>query len=385
MEVSLIDQIERIYIERDAQNSDVAKRVVSFFGATHPIEIVDQRPLQDREGRLSAREYDQSKRHLYVTNFKGAFFKRCPGSKPGLSCCNYFVLNLGQQCNMNCSYCYLQSFINSPLLTIYANVDQALDELREMAVSYPDLAYRVGTGEITDSLSMDDVTLYSRKLIPFFREFPKWTLEFKTKSAKVDQFLDVPHAGNVIASWSINPQFVVEHEEHGTASLEQRLLAARKCRDRGFVVAFHIDPMIWHEDWKKNYSELVTQVVQQFKPEEVRWVTVGALRFQPEQRIMMRERFGMKSLVTQAEVFPSSEGKLRYDLHLRNEMFQYLLAEFRAHSPAWRVSLCMENKESWVNTMSTTARKVPELTGLFDPLPQKPKKAETWSAKTIAT
>ncbi len=141
---------------------------------------------------------------------------------------------------MNCSYCYLQSFINTPVLTVYTNLDHALDELRALGMS--DHVLRVGTGETVDSLSLDDITLYSRELITFFRDYPKWQLEFKTKSAKVDQFLDVEHAGNVIVSWSINPQNIIAKEEHLTASLDQRLSAAERCLAAGFKVSFHIDP-----------------------------------------------------------------------------------------------------------------------------------------------
>src|SRR5690606_16173990 len=125
-------------------------------------------------------------------------------------------LNWGSQCDMNCSYCYLQSFINSPVTTLYSNIDKALDELREIGLSSAGQKIRIGTGETVDSLSMDELTLHSRRLIEFFKDYPQWTLEFKTKSAKVDQFLDCTHSGNVVVSWSMNPQNVIQSEEHLT-------------------------------------------------------------------------------------------------------------------------------------------------------------------------
>lgn len=369
MEVQLTRQIESVLIDADLVDSPWVKRAQDFFGP-EKVQIIQSAPFPETKGTLSAREYNRSKRVLHLTKHKGAFFKRCPGAKPGLSCCNYFVLNLGLQCNMNCSYCYLQSYINSPTLQIYTNIDDAISELRAMATEFPQHFYRVGTGEVTDSLGLDDFTRFSRQLIPFFNEFKNWTLEFKTKSSKVDQFLDVEHVGNTIVSWSLNPQNVITQEEFGTADLVDRLTAARKCRDQKFPVAFHIDPMIWHEGWQESYGALADQIAAQFLPKEVRWITVGALRFQPGQKAIMRERFGMESLVTSAEVFPSHEGKLRYDSVLRNEMFQFLVARFKALSPEWKLSLCMETKESWVTTMASTARQVPEIKNLFDPLPK---------------
>lgn len=267
---------------------------------------------------------------------------------------------------MNCSYCYLQSFINTPTLTIYSNLDQALVELRDLE-SMKDSKLRVGTGETVDSLSLDELTLYSHDLISFFREFPKWQLEFKTKSAKVDQFLDVPHAKNVIVSWSINPQEIISSEEHETASLSERLSAAQRCLAKGFAVAFHIDPMIWHPDWKKNYSQLVREVVTRFTPEQVPYLSVGALRLQPEQRHMMRERFGLKSWVNRAELFVSQDGKLRYDQSLREEMYQFVLSEFKKQSAAWKLFLCMETPETWISSAGQSPFKDEKLGDLFDP------------------
>jgi spore photoproduct lyase len=319
---------------------------------------------------LSPRDFDRSKRWLYLAPFKGSFFKQCPGAG-GMVCCNYFVLNLGIQCNMNCSYCYLQSYVNTPVLTVYTNIEQALQELDELASLHPDKPYRVGTGEITDSLSLDELTCYSRRLIDFFKKYPRWNLEFKTKSSRVDGFLDMEHAGNVTVSWSINAPLVVEREEHGTASLDLRLASARKVLARGYRVGFHIDPMIWHSEWRESYSELVRRVTENFTPEDVPSVTVGALRFQPEQKIMMKERFGMSSLVNRGELFPTREGKLRYDQELRNEMFKFVMDEFRHHDAKWKVWLCMENSETWAGTHGEMPSRLPELKDFFRPLPKK--------------
>jgi len=365
MELSLQESFDHIYIQKESLDSPIAKRAYSLFDPSI-IEVVTEKPLQEKHGTLSTQDYEKSKRLLYLAPFKGEFFKRCPGAKPGLACCNYFVLNLGLQCNMNCSYCYLQSYINSPLLTVYTNIHEALLQIKEMATLYPDRIFRVGTGEVTDSLSLDDLTLYSRDLITFFRDLPNWKLEFKTKSSKVDQFLDVPHAHNVICSWSVNPQNIVEREEHLTASLEKRLEAARKCADKGYTISFHIDPMIWHPEWRESYQQLVREITSRFTPKEVTYITAGALRFQPEQRHMMRERFHKKlSFVTRGEMFTGKDGKMRYDQAIRSEMFDFLKNQFKEDSPLWRISFCMELPETWSMTMSSSPSRIPELKELF--------------------
>lgn len=364
----IIDHFEKIYIHNDSWGSEVAQRAIQFFPETK-IERVFSTPHKQLVGNhLSSEEFNRSKKIMYIHEFKGRFFKRCPGAKPGLACCNYFVLNLGLQCDMNCTYCYLQSYINTPVLSVYSNIEQSIGELEDFAKAQAQAKIRIGTGETTDSLSLDDLTLYSRKLIKFFRSVPNWRLELKTKSNKVEQFLDIDHEKNIIISWSLNPQPIIDSEEFDTASLIERLEAARKCRDKDYLIGFHLDPLIWHPEWKENYSELVKTIARYFEPHEVLSLSLGALRFQPEQRHMMRERFGAKSHVTRAEMFRSEDGKYRYDQDLRREMFDFLLSQFRQLG-SWNVFLCMETRESWMGAMTGLPKSVPGLDEYFDHRP----------------
>lgn len=367
----MIFPFDKIYIDNQSKGSEVVERVLKLY-APDKIEFVDNEPFQDARGGMNADEYNRSKRSLFITPFLGLFFKRCPGAtqKKTLTCCNYHVLNLGSQCNMNCTYCYLQSYLNSRITKIYSNVDQALTELEDMMKLHPNQPFRVGTGEIIDSLSLDDITLYSRKLIPLFQKYPDWVLEFKTKSDKVDQFVDMPGSNNIIVSWSINPQYIIQSEEHGTASLQERLAAARKCRDQGYRLSFHMDPMIWHTEWRQNYSELIEILLSQFNEEDIHVISIGALRFQPEQRLMMKQRFGMDSLVNQAEVFPSDNGKYRYDVNIRTQMYQFAYKKIKELNPKTNVFLCMETPESWINSFEKMPQQLPGLRQIFKPLPE---------------
>lgn len=212
-EVDWHQKFDHVFIDPRVRESLVARRFLTTFA--DKVTIAEP-PLV--KGALTPQQFGQSKKQIYVTDHKGTFFKRCPGFHKGLACCNYFVLNLGFQCDMDCSYCYLQSFINSNYLTVFTNGASALNELTEIGKDLKDQPVRIGTGEVIDSLSLDPITLYSRTLIEFFWDYPKWTLEFKTKSAQVEQFLNMPHRGNVVVSWSINPPNIIEQEEHGTAS-----------------------------------------------------------------------------------------------------------------------------------------------------------------------
>ena len=358
-----LKKFHKVYIDESSQNSETAQRAFKIF-PKNKISVVTEDCF--KKSALTPQQIQESKKILYLKEFKGSFLKRCPGAKPKLMCCNYFVLNLGQNCEMDCSYCYLQSFINFPAVVIYTNIEKAFQELKELKKTTGNHYMRIGTGEQIDSLSLDDISLYSVKLIDFFNDCPNWLLEFKTKSDNIKNFENQKHKGNIVVSWSVNPEFIVQKEEHGTASLKQRLLSAVRAKDKGFKVSFHIDPLIYHENWQKNYSELVDQIALLFSPQDIKHISLGSLRFQPEQKAIMRKRWGMQSLVCRGEFFHSKDGKLRYHQELRQEMFQFVLNRFKKHSQDWPCFLCMEAPESWLLSMKAPPKQIPHLQKDFD-------------------
>jgi len=361
------DSFDSIFIDPESEGSSVAKRLKEIF--PEKVKKFSERKVLKAQ-TLSPEDFDQSKREILVKPHKGKFFKQCPGGNANSACCNYFVLNLGSQCHFNCSYCYLQSFLNTPFMVIYSNIEQASSELMEVSKSMKDHKIRVGTGETIDSLGLDPLTGYTKMLVETLKECPNITLELKTKSNFVDHLLELEHQKRVTVSWSINPQEIVESEEHGTASLFERLEAAKKCSDNGFNIGFHIDPVIWHPEWEKNYKRLVKEVNEIFTPQEVPYISLGALRFQTEQSTMMKERFSRASYVNSGEMFRSKDGKLRYDSKLRATMFKTIIDEFKSYNRAWKVFLCMEAPETWLSTYGNFPKSVEGLNELFTPKPK---------------
>src|SRR2546428_13843339 len=99
-----------------------------------------------------------AKSHLYVTAQKGNFRRACPGATSrqtqGQLCCGYMIVDLIYNCNYDCTYCYLQSYVNAPYLTVYANVEQLFDELGTFLRTNPQKFVRFGSGEFSKSLTL---------------------------------------------------------------------------------------------------------------------------------------------------------------------------------------------------------------------------------------
>jgi spore photoproduct lyase len=291
-----------------------------------------------------------AKKALYLTAQKGHFVRACPGATSrnmqGQLCCGYMIVDLIYNCNYDCTYCYLQSYVNTPYLTVYANVEQLFDELETFLRTYPQQLVRIGSGEFSDSLSLDPLTGFSRLLVPFLRQFPNVLFEFKTKSDLVDGLLDLDPQGKVMVSWSINPESVVQREEHKTASLAARLRAAQRCRAAGYKIGLHFDPLLYYPDWEADYEPFVAQVFHALAPGDVTYMSMGSLRFPPALKDVVRERFP-KSRLMYAELVPGADGKMRYFKPLRTEMYAKMLAWIRRYTTDTGLYLCMESQEIW--------------------------------------
>ena len=87
--------------------------------------------------------------------------------------------------------------------------------------------------------------------------------------------LEIPN--NVIVTWSLNPQIIIDHEEKNTASLEQRLRAAEKIRDKGTLVGFHFHPMVYFKDCKSEYLSIAQEIIKRFSSSELAMISMGVI------------------------------------------------------------------------------------------------------------
>jgi spore photoproduct lyase len=248
---------------------------------------------------------------------------------------------------MDCSYCYLQEYLASNQeLKVFSNVDDLIAETDALLSRHRRFFFRIGTGEITDSLALEPYIGFAREVIPFFAEQENALLELKTKSDCVDGLLDLDPKQRVVVSWSLNPPTVISRDEHGTASLEERLSAARRCQDAGYRLGFHCDPMIEYSGWERDYEALIEQLFAVVDWRKIAWLSLGVLRNTPGLKRTIRERFPETQLLTGEQVL-CPDGKLRYFHPLRVEMYRQMVRWIRRAAPTVKIYLCMESKEVW--------------------------------------
>ena len=359
-------QPEILLLEEGVEEYPLAQEVLSRLPDIPRQKFQDISMLTQQ---MKSSQYDvfgEGKKRLALSRFKGSFLKKCPGISPGMVCCNYYVVNLSKNCIYDCSYCFLQDFLgNNPMQVAYVNVEDLLVELEEVFTQYPDRNFRVGTGELTDSLALDAIVPYTAYLLPFFNQQSNAVLELKTKSDQIANLLDHSDPTNIIVSWSLNPQTVIDQEEKGTPSLAQRLESAKACLDKGYRIGFHFDPIILIPGWEDAYQQLVNILCDTIPIAKVEWVSLGSFRYRPSLKSIIKNRHPQTHLFT-SEHLPSKDGKFRYLRPLRNHAYKTIRGYLKSRLEELNIYICMETQEIWEGVTGKTPRSDEKLDQFFD-------------------
>jgi spore photoproduct lyase len=250
-------------------------------------------------------------------------------------------------CPMDCVYCILQAYLNRPWISCFVNIDDLFKEMTQVLGENPEKLFRIGTGEFTDSLALDNLTDLSTRLIGFFSKKKQVILELKTKSACIENLENLSHGQRVVIAWSLNAPGIVQREEIRSASLAERLASANKCAQWGYPLAFHFDPIIDHPHWREGYADTIEQLFAAVPPESIVWISLGALRYLPQLKNIGTQRFPA-SVIFYQEFIEGLDGKARYFRARRVELYRYIYDLLKARaSRKTCIYFCMESDEIW--------------------------------------
>jgi spore photoproduct lyase len=252
---------------------------------------------------------------------------------------------------LDCVYCILQAFLNSPVITFHVNVEKIIKETTRAIKNNPGQPFRVGTGEHSDSLALDHIFQVNSYLIEAFSKLSNATLELKTKTDNVDLLLGLRHGGRTVVAWSLNPGEVIKRNEFKTASLEGRLIAAERVIKEGYRVAFHFDPIIYYPDWENGYRETIRLLFERIPPESIAWISLGTLRYIPALKQLVEDRFPGDAIFSN-EFIPTKDGKMKYLKPIRRRLVGTLAEWISKKAPTVPLYLCMEKRSIWERVMS---------------------------------
>lgn len=343
-----------LYIEEAVRESPWTRRILDHLPEAERILIADEKALPSAPPPAS----------ILLARQRGPFLRLCPGTSRHI-CCLYHNLDIAAGCDLGCSYCILQGYLNVPMTTLYCNLETMFAGLDETLRCHPNQFFRIGTGELADSLTFDHFTGWSGDLVDYFSRQRNAIIELKSKNTHTAHFLHRSHNRRTVVSWSVNAAAMVASEEPNAPPLAARLEAAAAAQEAGFWVGFHFDPMIRHEGWEEGYHAVVEAIFAQIKPANIAWISLGALRYPPFLDEIIRENHPT-SRIPLGELLPGADQKFRYFKPQRIEMFRKMVQWIQAHSREVPVYLCMESDEVWRKAFGWSPGTSAELKRLLD-------------------
>ncbi len=338
-------RIDKLFVTQDISDRKAAHKLVQAIGIEP--ELIEDPGFAYQWVRRHADPVITGKKVLLLTENKGSFLKKCPGTSY-YTCCGYQILYMASYCSMDCAYCILQVYFHPPLLQLFVNHEAIFSEL-DKSKGLLD-SRRIGTGEFTDSLIWEPFTDLTEQLVNYFADQDRLVLELKTKTTNIRRLKSLTHNRKTIVAWSLNTPEIIRTLEKGTASLEARLKAAWQCQQWGYPLAFHFDPMVIYPGWQQDYKRVIEMLFERLNPENMVWISMGTFRFIPALKSIIQRRFADTTLVY-GEFIPGLDGKLRYLRPLREDVYSNMAEWIRQYAPEVALYLCMEDDCIWENSL----------------------------------
>ncbi|MFA6185963.1 MAG: spore photoproduct lyase family protein [Phycisphaerae bacterium] len=318
-----------------------AQRIISLFKNAE-VKIITEQKLKYAEPISAELALRKSKKTLMIGE-TSSFINQFDGNiGENMRCFPYYKLvPLSNGCPYNCVYCYLAYVYRKygAFIKMNINYDKMLRQIDRLAKNNPHkICFNLG--EMLDSLALDHITNLTTMLVPLFRKYENKYLMMLTKSSNIDNLMKMKPNRQIIVSWSLNPQIVIDNFEFGTASLDERLAAAKKCQELGYRIRFRIDPGILCDDWKTAYAMLIQKIFDRTEPENI---TIGLLRLFKGHINLSKKAYDLKTFEHLPET--AKDNKLRYPTERCVEFYEHLINVILGYSNKTSIGICRESQD----------------------------------------
>ena len=242
---------DAIYYEKKILDYQLGKELLEKYESVPRFVIENHNNIEEMR-KKNNKEFPYMKRNLIIGIRKTHKF--VPNNKIS----NYLVPYTSSGCTAMCLYCYLVCNYNKcSYLRLFVNREKMLQKIIKVAnESEEELVFEIGSN--SDLILENWITGNLKWTIENFK-VDKGYLTFPTKFDMVDDILDLnqKQKDKIIIRMSVNPKEIVKKIEIGTSPLENRIKAINKLVNSGYKVGILIAPVIFLDDWKNLYEELI--------------------------------------------------------------------------------------------------------------------------------
>lgn len=253
-------------------------------------------------------------------------------------------LHTGAGCAHRCAYCDLVGFMNVGL-----NMRDYLEQLDGLVTANPwQLTYLLD--DISDVLILEPELGAMAEVIDYFSGKEDRYLIIHTKSANVDFLESLEHAGHTIPCWSLSAHTQSTQLEAVAGTTEERIDAAQRCQAWGYPVRFKFKPIIPVRDWRDEARDMIRLMFERTRPDNLSMTVMMWMAF--DELAACIDLDTLDSAFVDAARREEKEQKelpknRPFPHNARRAVYEFYLAEIRAHDPDVPVTISTESLAMW--------------------------------------
>ena len=241
---------------------------------------------------------------------------------------NYYFSHM-YNCIYDCRYCFLQGMYNSANFVVFVNFENYFSEIKKIVEFYKRDKITFFSGYDCDSLALDGITNFVNVTLNNFKNIPTALIELRTKSVAIENLLSQKPIKNCVIAYSLLPEKASIILDNKTPSIRRRIRALNKLVNHGWKIGLRFDPLIFYENWKKDYKELFSSILGTIDVKSIHSVSCGPLRFPNK---MYNKIF---KLYPEEKIFSASlelrNKSISYNRKIENEMISFCHKEFKKY------------------------------------------------------
>lgn len=264
-----------VYVESDVADHPRTLEILSRHKNASVIEISRYGEVFNKKA-----QHFRTQKHSPALILAGKHNRRVLPAPPGYGVGgkhNYYFSHM-LNCLYDCRYCFLQGMYQSANHVVFVNFEDFAEDLQSAARSHGNESCWFFSGYDCDSLAYEPMTGFARYFVPLFSKMDNAFLELRTKSTQVRNLLQLEALNNVIVSYSLSPQAVIDRLEARTPSLEKRINAMLQLGEAGWPIGLRFDPLIYSADFESIYGPFLEECLKRIPAKYIHSVSLGSFR-----------------------------------------------------------------------------------------------------------
>ena len=209
---------------------------------------------------------------------------------------------------------------------------------------------RLNISEYTDIITVDPLSGFMDHLMQILPNHPGIDLNLRTVSSHVDEMLKYPGNGQVRFTMNFNTEYAIKEWQSGTASLDERFVAAKKVQNAsGYALKVIIEPIIYYDGCEDEYAALTERMMTELDPNNIEDISFATARYNKQLISRINRNYPNTTLFNHVSklVDPTKpDTKIRYDFNWRVGLFKRLIAIVKKYSTA-SIRLGGDKAEVW--------------------------------------